>query len=540
VSCAKNAGEGWRAWHKIGFEEWKLAHHHGTVKFLQHVIGEVLGAGNSVGSSMLVLFEFFCEACRVSEVEKEQKAAVKVLLPKYSKIFEIMSKGLADAALLQQQLQQITGVCSCKQEAVWCMEEAVMNNEQASMILHSQGGPPSRVPKDAKAAFWERNKPLATPVSAGPAGFAHAFPRFLCFLNSLYCTDRVDSGIQEASRACLCSVFRVLCATPFAMEDDEYVRREGLNSILFRSNTATPCAGFAPLSQGDVCMCCQQPQGCHVLKYNGRGDSSTEIQFMRVACRVGSMGWDSHPLMQLVHGSKHLGGSFDERSVAASQSSYRQHLQHHVFAADPSRSDAAACDMCARKSLEVESLPQVVRDEVDRLQQQRRAECHAVIDAIDRCFAPRSPRANAGGAQAAAGSSLAAAAACDFGAITSASAPTTLVSPVVTPDPCATAGWQSARGGSVQLLGARPLDELRSMSAEALGSEIASISPDYVAYRALFVSAGFDGMLLCDAADDADLKQLVQDLGIASDIHRRRVLVQLRNVLAKHKQSPHS
>ncbi len=78
------------------------------------------------------------------------------------------------------------------------------------------------------------------------------------------------------------------------------------------------------------------------------------------------------------------------------------------------------------------------------------------------------------------------------------------------------------------------------MSAEALGNEIASISPDYVDYRALFVSAGFDGMLLCDAADDADLKQLVQDLGIASDIHRRRVLVLLRNVLARYKQSPDS
>jgi hypothetical protein len=119
-------------------------------------------------------------------------------------------------------------------------------------------------------------------------------------------------------------------------------------------------------------------------------------------------------------------------------------------------------------------------------------------------------------------------------------APTTLASPVLTPDPSPTSGWQSARGSSAQLLGARPLDQLRSMSAEALGNEIASISPDYVAYRALFISAGFDGMLLCDAADDADLKQLVQDLGIASDIHRRRVLVQLRNVIAKYKQSPDS
>ncbi len=77
-----------------------------------------------------------------------------------------------------------------------------------------------------------------------------------------------------------------------------------------------------------------------------------------------------------------------------------------------------------------------------------------------------------------------------------------------------------------------PADDLRSMSAQALGDDVA-ISPDYAAYSALFVSAGFDGMLLCDA-DDAELQQLVQDVGIANAIHRRRVVAQLRAVRSRY------
>jgi hypothetical protein len=81
-----------------------------------------------------------------------------------------------------------------------------------------------------------------------------------------------------------------------------------------------------------------------------------------------------------------------------------------------------------------------------------------------------------------------------------------------------------------------PLDDLRSVSAQALGDAIAAISPDYSGYSAMFVRAGFDGMLLCDVVDDADLQHLVQELGIQDAMHRRRVLVQLRIVRAKYQQ----
>ena len=84
-----------------------------------------------------------------------------------------------------------------------------------------------------------------------------------------------------------------------------------------------------------------------------------------------------------------------------------------------------------------------------------------------------------------------------------------------------------------------PSVDLRNMSAQALGDDIAAISPDYAAYSALFVSAGFDGMLLCDA-DDAELQQLVQDVGIVNAIHRRRVMAQLRAVRSRYALQPQS
>ena len=82
-----------------------------------------------------------------------------------------------------------------------------------------------------------------------------------------------------------------------------------------------------------------------------------------------------------------------------------------------------------------------------------------------------------------------------------------------------------------------PLDSLRCMSSEALSANIAATSPEFAVYSALFVSAGFDGMLLCDA-DDGELLQLVQDVGIVNAIHRRRVVAQLRAVRSQYALQP--
>ena len=110
--------------------------------------------------------------------------------------------------------------------------------------------------------------------------------------------------------------------------------------------------------------------------------------------------------MELVHDVKHLGSNvvecrvvsgFLESTVGFSQSSYRQHLHQHIFGAHPSGRDFVACDLCASKSLALDSLPQIVRDEVQRLQRERRDEFQGLIDAIDGHFAPKCPPVNTGG-----------------------------------------------------------------------------------------------------------------------------------------------
>lgn len=77
-------------------------------------------------------------------------------------------------------------------------------------------------------------------------------------------------------------------------------------------------------------------------------------------------------------------------------------------------------------------------------------------------------------------------------------------------------------------------DELKSVSSQTLGDEIEAISPEYIGYSALFVRSGFDGTLLFDVVDVADLQQLVCDIGIQNKVHQRRVMVQLRQVRARY------
>jgi hypothetical protein len=116
------------------------------------------------------------------------------------------------------------------------------------------------------------------------------------------------------------------------------------------------------------------------------------------------MGWDSHSLMELVHENRHLGKSFDQPGIAASQTIYRQHLHQHVFGAHPSGRDFKACDLCSKKCLALESLPQIVRDEAMRLQRERKHHFQGLIDAIDRHFVPRYVPTTASGSNARKGS----------------------------------------------------------------------------------------------------------------------------------------
>jgi GTPase SAR1 family protein len=387
ISAVQNSGPGWMNWHKLTYEQ---AHSEcrGTIVFLQRVICAVLESSNSVASIMLVLLEFFSEICCLSHVEcQQQKRAIKQIMSKYDNIFALIAKELKDKDEFQRELQRISGASNSTAEhrckAMWCIEEALMNNEQAIILLCQKKDPPSRVPKDARSAFWERNK--------SPAFFAFAFPRFLCFLNSLHSVVGIATNIQEASRLGLIAVYPFLCEIPFGIEV-----REGVNAILFKSKTDTKCSGYFPHSANDMCICCKQPHNFHILKHDGRGASTQEVQFARVACRVGSIGWASHRLMELVHGTRHLGVRFEESRIAVSQSSYRQHLCQHIYSSHPSRSDFKSCEQCASKSLAMDSLPLDVRKEVQRLQTERTEELNGIIHAIERFFSPEQPSAKDG------------------------------------------------------------------------------------------------------------------------------------------------
>jgi GTPase SAR1 family protein len=401
VLCARNAGRGWRGWQDVSFKESKG---HGMVKFLNRAVNAVLGSGNRVGSSMLVLYEFFSEVSHIADVAEEKKDAVDKLLNKYAKIFDLMAR--ADKTSFEQELHEIAGASRPKIEdsskAMWRMENALLHDEAARVVLCPQTGSTSLVSDEAREEFWKRNRPSAVGQSQGPAFFIYAFPRLLCFMNRLCCANGIHANVRAASRACLAAAFRVLCATPFGLDDDECVRRDGLNSVLFRSSTAVPCDGYVPCSGGGICLCCGQSHECHTLKYSGRWDSEGEVMFMRVACRVGSMGWDSHPLMELVHGTAHLGGfrGFSPDNIDAAQASYRQHLRLHIFGEHPAPSDFEACEPCRRKSLAPDAIPQVVLDEVNRLQRERKDQFQGLINAIDRHFDTKRPPTIASSADA--------------------------------------------------------------------------------------------------------------------------------------------
>ena len=74
------------------------------------------------------------------------------------------------------------------------------------------------------------------------------------------------------------------------------------------------------------------------------------------------------------------------------------------------------------------------------------------------------------------------------------------------------------------------LEDLLSLSAEALGAEIAATWPEFAAYSSAFVSAGFGGAGLSSyaGASDSDLEQLLKDMGIDDASHRQRLISELR------------
>jgi hypothetical protein len=377
-TAARNSGPGWMGWHKLTLDQMNSSEHAPMKSFLQQVISMSLRPGNSVASSMLVLFDMFVEACAVPENDKAQKKEFDGIHLKYATLFACLSQGQLNSPNLLGPEHPFSG-----------LESALTSSDEASLILRQsipgQKDAKFKVSKDARTAFWKRNE--------SPENFCNSFPRFVCFMHSLCCVKDVDGDIRKASLACVSAVFRALCASVFGLQD-EVDLDEGINSIMLTCSSSM-CTGYFPRSDsllpsgGGACLCCNQPHAEHLLRHTGRvsqGNSDAELQFMRLVCRVGSMGWDSHSYMNLVHGDGHLGGQFNKDNVGPKQSSFSQHLCLNIFGAYPSGDDPATCELCRSQSLVERELPEGVQREVQYLRQERAKELLGLVAAVDAHF----------------------------------------------------------------------------------------------------------------------------------------------------------
>ncbi len=266
------------------------------------------------------------------------------------------------------------------------LEAALTCNDEASLILRQsipgQKKAKFKVSKEARTEFWKRNH--------SPEYFCNAFPRFVCFMNCLCCVENVDGKIRKASLTCVSVVFRVLCASVFGLQDEDVVA-EGINCIMFICSTSL-CAGYIPRSDsllptfGISCMCCDRPHADHLFKHSGlatHGSSGSELQFMRLVCRVGSIGWDSHYYMSLVRSESRLSGQFNKYNIESKQQSFRQHLCLNIFGTHPSGIGPAPCELCRNKSLVEHELPEIVRLELEYLRKERASELLGLVSAVD-------------------------------------------------------------------------------------------------------------------------------------------------------------
>jgi hypothetical protein len=77
---------------------------------------------------------------------------------------------------------------------------------------------------------------------------------------------------------------------------------------------------------------------------------------------------------------------------------------------------------------------------------------------------------------------------------------------------------------------------LVSLTAPDIAAAIGRIGPLFLPYQQAFVDNGIDGTMLaewCGQSDEDTLKILTEDLGIASKLHRGRVLLELKKLWAR-------
>jgi len=93
-----------------------------------------------------------------------------------------------------------------------------------------------------------------------------------------------------------------------------------------------------------------------------------------------------------------------------------------------------------------------------------------------------------------------------------------------------------AASAAVQQAAADQPPPLASLTALDVAAAIGRIGPVYLPYHHAFVDNGIDGTMLADwrgQSDEETLRTLTVDLGIASSLHNKRVLLDLKKLWAR-------
>jgi hypothetical protein len=373
LNFLRSAGDGWLGWQKLSHNEAKGPTYGPMKKFIQDLIEQLFTSRPDIAPDMLVMYELFREVGSLVESESIPPDEWVCALKKYEEAISHLS-GSKHAVWV---------ACAHKDGAKFDISAARVH---AKMLLNSVNtktptssdrkgqSEPAEAEKSIEREFRERHK---------SESFWFPFPRFLFFLTKLcWMQTKVPECIRKISESCALAIFNVLCALLFDLPADTILG----SSLLCASN----CRGFLPCNIGTerqrnfVCVMCRRPACEHVLQHTGKPLRDMPVEFLKLICRVGSIGWAPHEFMKIIHGTENLGRKFAEEFIVHSQHLYRQHLQLHVFTQDTPI--AEGCKHCSLMTVLDDELPPEVVAANSKLQQQRSAELSEFLSRMGSFF----------------------------------------------------------------------------------------------------------------------------------------------------------
>jgi hypothetical protein len=360
----QTAGVGWLGLHNVTVKDSKDSKLHAQIapvkQFIETIISSLCSSRPGIAPDMLLLYELFREviSLEASESQSGTRDELIQIFARFDRVTSALPQGEGTAA-------------GPPSDPLGTFIRYISAARSESSSLLQSGGATTPL----KLEFLKRHN---------SESFWFPFPRFILFLTNLCCMKDVPQQIETMSRMCISAIFQVICAVLFDLPDGTNLSA----SIL----SATGCPGYLPCNVGTKkqCLLCQQPPAEHKLRHACKKIEDLKAlpeDFLKLFCRVGSIGWDSHDFMVLVHGRQHLGRAFAREHIVESQLLYRQHLQLHVFASETTTPVACTeCPECLAMSVPDSLLPPKVLDDISALQLLRQRELGTLVGHMDAIF----------------------------------------------------------------------------------------------------------------------------------------------------------